>query len=180
MSLSRREFLEVGVLSSAGVMLENRLLGQATSGKLPTAVHASQQQSWPRQTDARLEFCFNQGWQFYRPADASPAEHAKEAIGPKVLLALKDVVWEPANLPHTVRLEPLNASDGRNYQGVCWYRKSFPLEKEWEGKIVYLVFQGAMQVANLWLNGMELPTHYGGVSTVHGGYHEGISLRAGK
>jgi beta-galactosidase len=162
MPLSRREFLEAGVLSSAGAVLENRLLGQGISGELPTAIRTSQQQAWPRPPDVRLEFSFNQGWQFYRPPAASPAEHNKEAIEPKDLLALNDVVWEPANLPHTVRLEPLNASDGRNYQGVCWYRKSFPLKKEWQGKVVYLIFQGAMQVANLWLNGVTLPTHYGG------------------
>lgn len=36
------------------------------------------------------------------------------------------------------------------------------MKPEWQGKTIYLVFQGAMQVANLWLNGVPLPTHYGG------------------
>ena len=72
-----------------------------------------------------------------------------------------DAQWEPAALP-TVRLELRDVSGGRNYQGVCWYRRSFEAKPEWEGRIVYLKFQGAMQVADVWLNGEHLTTHYGG------------------
>jgi len=59
-------------------------------------------------------------------------------------------------------LEPLEVSGGRNYQGVCWYQPSFSAQPDWKGRIVYLKFQGAMQVADVWLNGVHQTTHYGG------------------
>ena len=70
--------------------------------------------------------------------------------------------WENVSLPHTVRLEPLNASGGRNYQGVCWYRKQLTFDPAWQGQRIHLVFQGAMQVADIWLDGIHLFTHFGG------------------
>ena len=72
------------------------------------------------------------------------------------------VAWEKVNLPHSVRLEPLNASGGRNYQGVCWYRKTLNPDPTWAGKTVLLHFEGAMQVADVWLDGQKLTTHFGG------------------
>ena len=94
----------------------------------------------------------NRDWQFFKPGESSVSE----------LLPPPDGAWEPAALPHTVRLEPRDVSGGRNYQGVCWYKKSFPAQPEWKGRIVYLKFQGAMQVADVWLNDVHLTTHYGG------------------
>ena len=73
-----------------------------------------------------------------------------------------DAAWQRVNLPHPVRLEPLNAAGGRNYQGVCWYRKHFPLDAAWRNRKIFLHFEGAMQVAQVWLNGQMLATHYGG------------------
>jgi beta-galactosidase len=66
------------------------------------------------------------------------------------------------DLPHTVRLEPINASGGRNFQGTCWYTKHFPTAAAWQDQVVYLKFQGAMQVADVWLNGKHLHTNYCG------------------
>ena len=106
-------------------------------------------QPWPIKTEARLDFNFNRDWQFYLPPTA-PTSLPSEAL------------WEHVNLPHSVRLEPLNASGGRNYQGVCWYRKHFVLQKAWAHKVIQLQFQGAMQVADITLNGHHLLTHYGG------------------
>ncbi len=75
---------------------------------------------------------------------------------------MDDANWQHVNLPHTVRLEPLNASGGRNYQGICWYRKHFTLPAQWKNRELNLKFEGAMQVAEVWLNGQLLATHYGG------------------
>lgn len=162
MSVSRRKFLEASILSSAGLMFEGKLTAQESSGKLQTTSRIPQQQGWPYQPDVRLELNFNQGWRFHRPPSNTPVGHIEKEVESNDVNALDDNTWESANLPHTVRLEPLNASDGRNYQGVCWYRKHFPLKQEWSRKVLYLVFQGAMQVADVWLNGKRLMTHYGG------------------
>lgn len=102
--------------------------------------------------EARIVLNMNQNWQFFRPGDA----------GEKALLPPENATWQPATLPHTVRLEPRDVSGGRNYQGVCWYRRTFLAAEEWRDKVVYLKFHGAMQVADVWLNGEHLVTHYGG------------------
>jgi len=110
--------------------------------------------------EARMAFSMNSGWRFFRPRQAGSSSHAEPQA--KELLPPEGAAWEAATLPHTVRLEPRDASGGLNYQGVCWYRKSFRAERQWKGRVVYLKFQGAMQVADVWLNGEHLTTHYGG------------------
>jgi beta-galactosidase len=101
----------------------------------------------------RQVLSFNQGWTFFRVDD--PKAPATDAIP-------DDSHWEKVNLPHTVRLEPVNASGGRNFQGICWYSRHFAAADSWKDHILYLRFEGAMQVADVWLNGQKLTTHFGG------------------
>jgi len=46
-------------------------------------------------------------------------------------------------------------------QGINWYRKQFQVAKSYEGKKIYLEFEGADQVAEVWINGEKLTTHTG-------------------
>jgi len=46
--------------------------------------------------------------------------------------------------------------------GNLLVRKKFAVKAEWTNRILYLNFQGAMQVADVWLNGHHMTTHYGG------------------
>lgn len=101
-------------------------------------------------SSGRAVYNMNQGWEFYRPTE--PTEE----------LPANATCWETVNLPHTVRLEPLNASGSRNYQGVCWYRKTMLAHLDWHEKTVLLHFDGAMQVAEISLNGKHITTHFGG------------------
>jgi beta-galactosidase len=96
-------------------------------------------------------------WRFY--ARSAPFELPKPIATAEIPA---DAKWESVCLPHSVRLEIRNASGGRNYQGVCWYRKTFAGQAGWSGRRVRLAFEGAMQVADLWLNGRKLMKHYGG------------------
>jgi beta-galactosidase len=73
-----------------------------------------------------------------------------------------DAKWDTVCLPHTPRLEGRNASGGRNYQGVCWYKKKFQARPDWADRKVQVVFEGAMQVADVWLNSRKLATYHGG------------------
>jgi beta-galactosidase len=109
---------------------------------------------------ARLDFSFDHDWQFFRPGDGHLA-NSPQANGPGAGLP-PDAEWQTVTLPHSVRLEPRDASGGQNYQGICWYRKSFQLKPEWKNHTLYLTFQGAMQVADVSLNGRPLITHHGG------------------
>jgi beta-galactosidase len=49
-----------------------------------------------------------------------------------------------------------------HFQGVCWYRKQFRAEPAWRGKKIQVRFDGAMQTAEVRLNGKLLAVHRGG------------------
>jgi len=148
-----------GALIAPGLMLTDTVLHAFIRPGDTSATPPEDQQEWPREPIARLNFNFNQGWRFYREDAGLP----RVAVPPdNQLSVVKDGEWERVNLPHTVRLEPRNASGGRNFQGTCWYSKHFPADPAWKERVVYLTFQGAMQVADVWLNGQHLHTNYCG------------------
>jgi beta-galactosidase len=161
MPLSRRDFLEVSALSATGLMLGTRAMSQdALTEAMPRQDTPWSRASHPASA-ARLDFSFDHDWQFFRPGQHDSAAGSQATVGATADFPV-DAEWEVVTLPHSVRLEPRDVSGGRNYQGVCWYRKRFQLKPEWGDRILYLNFQGAMQVADLWLNGRHITTHYGG------------------
>ncbi len=93
--------------------------------------------------DIRL---FNDGWRFAR-TDTDPETRCSDSM-------------EAVTLPHTPRLEPLTVTD--QWQGVCCYVKSFRCPEDCRNKLLFLRFEGAMKVAEVWLNGRHLITHIGG------------------
>jgi beta-galactosidase len=160
MTISRRGFLESSAITAAGLTFGN-ILGQASVAAQAADPKKINSSAWPRKPEARLQLSFNRDWSFIRP-DEAPANF--ERLSSQLqrgtdIAVLNDAAWERVALPHTVRLEPLDASGGRNYQGICWYQKHFTASSNWRGQTVHLVFQGAMQVADLWLNGKYLTTH---------------------
>ena len=66
---------------------------------------------------------FNVGWKYYRG-------DVKNAMSTD----FDDSKWDVISTPHTVELLPSNASGGRNYQGVVWYRKRFELDDSYLGQ----------------------------------------------
>lgn len=66
------------------------------------------------------------------------------------------------HLPHTVRLEPENCSGGINYRGICWYRKRFFIEVDCENEKLFVEFEGAKHVAEVFVNGKLVFVHEGG------------------
>ena len=157
MSFSRRNFLEIGALSASGLFL-NGLVPEIQASREEVTPEDNLASGAIQLPEARIVLSMNQDWQFYRPDDPTIAAGATQAA----LLPPNDAAWQAATLPHTVRLEPRDVSGGRNYQGVCWYRRTFSAQPEWKGRVAYVKFQGAMQVADVWLNGVHLVTHYGG------------------
>ena len=98
---------------------------------------------------------FNPGWRFLL-AEADGAQGG----------SFDDTAWSAATLPHTARIERLvtgePGSDTYQWQGTCWYRKRFFAGRESAGRKVLLKFDGAMNVADVWLNGDYLGRHMGG------------------
>lgn len=83
--------------------------------------------------------------------------------------------WERVDLPHTPFVEPLVVL--RQWQGVCYYRRQLDIRPADEGKQLWLEFEGAMHLADLWVNGHHMAQHSGGytpfVADVTGLLHAG-------
>jgi len=62
-------------------------------------------------------------------------------------------------LPHTCAEIEYNYCDEKAYQMVCGYRRNIGWSPDWEGRRVFITFEGAAHVATLFLNGEELKTH---------------------
>jgi beta-galactosidase len=96
---------------------------------------------------------FNDEWLFIRVEDGASDDQF-------LLPDFDDSGWEPASIPHTPRLEPLLVND--QWQGTCWYRKKFKLPSELKHSLLFLSFEGAMMVADVWINGVHKIKHLGG------------------
>lgn len=106
----------------------------------------------------RSEMSLNDAWRFERVenrTDTFQPDAAEAAVG------FDDAKWEQVFLPHTLRIE--QPEQAQNYfQGVCWYRRHVGPNAAWHGKKISLRFEGAMQVADVWVNGRHVLTHRGG------------------
>ncbi|MEO0472789.1 MAG: sugar-binding domain-containing protein, partial [Bacteroidota bacterium] len=91
---------------------------------------------------------FNDRWLFYK-GDPPGAES----------IALDDVDWRALDLPHDWAIEgpfdpQYNArTGGLPVHGVAWYRKHFTVPADMAGKVVSVLFDGAMSRAKVWCNG---------------------------
>jgi beta-galactosidase len=90
---------------------------------------------------------FNAGWEFTRSDDST------SAFAP-------GTAWEQVTLPHTARIEPLVVNN--QWQGTCWYRRRFWLDQGFSEKNLFLRFDGAMNMADVWVNGVKKTRHLGG------------------
>ena len=102
------------------------------------------------ESNAGQDIRFSDGWKFNQ-GDATNAQQT----------SFGDNSWIAVCLPHTARVE-LNYKSSSYYLGVCWYRKTFTPPAAYQGKKIYLEFEGAMQTAQVYLNGTLLATHLGG------------------
>jgi len=161
MPLSRRDFLEASALSASGIVLSGVLHCENNRGADQGADGSEVGAASYGMPVARLVVNLNQDWQFFRPESTAPSPDSKSAGGNE-MDAPAGAQWEAVTLPHSVRLEPRDVSGGRNYRGVCWYKRDLLAPPEWKSRVVYLKFQGAMQVADVWLNGVHRITHFGG------------------
>ena len=108
--------------------------------------------AWAAATACAGPLSFNSGWRFL-------SEDAGNAQVP----GYDDHAWQAVTLPHTAHIEPLaDGHEPRQWQGVCWYRKSFDLPTSAAGKDIFLRFDGAMNTAKIWVNGRPAGKFMGG------------------
>ncbi len=108
--------------------------------------------------NGRVELRLNDAWRFERvdsQTNSFPGDPPESAV------AFKDAKWEKVCLPHTPRIESPEQAQ-KYFQGVCWYRRHIAPDKTWRGEKISLQFEGAMQVADVWVNGRHVLTHRGG------------------
>lgn len=84
------------------------------------------------------------------PADTLRAEQGRLSAGD----------WQPVSLPHTPRLEPLVVQ--QQWQGVCYYRRRLHISGQELKQRTWIEFEGAMHLADLWVNGSHAAQHAGG------------------
>ncbi len=103
--------------------------------------------------DKGLPVSFNEGWLFIRQDSAIQADNFPNNISKHK--------WEEVNLPHTAMIEPAVVT-GDQWTGICWYKKLFRPDRSYRGHHVALLFEGAMNDAIVYLNGVEIFHNTGG------------------
>ena len=101
---------------------------------------------------------FNENWKF-NLGDVSGANAE----------VFDDSSWESVNLPHDYSIDQEytaagEAESGYKLGGIGWYRKSFEVGADLEGKTIRLDFDGVYMDATVWVNGHELGNHPYGYS----------------
>ena len=99
---------------------------------------------------SRQRTCFDFDWRFHL-GNIEGAE-AKE---------FDDSGWRQLNVPHDWSVEhPFSDkfASGTGYLpgGIGWYRKSFEVPKDWEGREVRIEFDGIQRNSDVWINGHHL------------------------
>jgi len=124
----------------------------------------------------REHLSLDTSWKFHLGDDWPDALHLENAgtgAGP-ASERFDDTFWRAVNLPHDWAVElPFDwAADGSHgfktlglkYPGnsIGWYRRTFDLPKEDEGKRIWLTFDGIFRDATVWVNGWCMSHHEGG------------------
>ncbi|MEU7874667.1 glycoside hydrolase family 2 TIM barrel-domain containing protein [Dactylosporangium sp. NPDC049140] len=102
---------------------------------------------------ARQRVDLNAGWKFVK-RDVAGAE----APG------FDDSAWSSVTVPHTWNADDAGDGGGDYYRGTGWYRRHYTVPAALAGKMLFLQFAGADQVADVWVNGTYLGVHRGGYS----------------
>jgi beta-galactosidase len=146
---SRRQLLG----TAAGAALATFAVGGGTASAATPAAGGDAAAATYTPPALRTWLSLNSGWRFHK-GDVTNAQAP----------AFDDSSWTALSVPHT-----WNAADGADgggnyYRGVGWYRRHITVPAELAGKMLFLQFAGANQVADVWIDGTHLGQHQGGYS----------------
>lgn len=99
----------------------------------------------------RNRVALDQGWKFLGD-EAEGAEQTR----------FDDARWKKIDLPHTWNIDDTQDDTPGYRMGVGWYRKLIDLDEHLKDKKLFLYFEGANQVADVFLNGKFAGRHVGG------------------
>jgi len=103
------------------------------------------------QSQGRTSFSIDDGWK-YIPEGMAYSQDSKR----------NDIAGEEVSLPHTWNARDVFDDDRTYKRSIGWYRKELHFDKEYANKRLFLWFEGAGQVADVYLNGAFLGRHRGG------------------
>ncbi|HLZ53058.1 MAG TPA: glycoside hydrolase family 2 TIM barrel-domain containing protein, partial [Verrucomicrobiae bacterium] len=156
------------LLSSFARSLVRTLVAGACAMFLVIQVFAADSLREHLSLDANWKFHLGDDW-----PDALHLENSGTGSGP-ASQKFADAYWRVVNLPHDWAVElPFDPTAdgthgfkalGRNFpsNSIAWYRRTFELPKEDEGKRIRLTFDGVFRDATVWVNGWCVRHHEGG------------------
>ena len=109
------------------------------------------------ETNNRLKINFNHDWKFIKETPAG-SEYPP----------FDDDSWEDVGLPHSYNdmdeyddwAHGFTPADGNMWTGQTMYRKHFTIDGSYSNHKVYLEFEAVRAVADVWINGNQLPGQY--------------------
>ncbi|HTR42210.1 MAG TPA: glycoside hydrolase family 2 TIM barrel-domain containing protein [Pseudomonadales bacterium] len=101
----------------------------------------------------RQDVNLDSGWKFIRQ-DVAGAQDA----------SFDDASWTKLNLPHTWNNYDGQEGNTNYYRGIGWYRKHLSVSRSERDRHLFLKFDGAFLVTDVYINGSFLGEHQGGFS----------------
>ncbi len=99
----------------------------------------------------RIRYTINDNWKF---SANDGKDFAKRETA--------DSAWESVNLPHTWNAQDAFDDEPGYRRGASWYRRSLKLAPNLKNKRIFLQFEGANQVSDVYLNEHFVGRHIGG------------------
>jgi beta-galactosidase len=132
------------------------LAGMAAAASVTALSWAGGGPAWaetraPIHTRQRDRTLINSDWAFYRGEVAEGAAPSLDASG-----------WDAVSLPHTWNDKDTLDDERGYYRGPGWYRRSLEVPKGDPKKRLFLYFEGANQVADVYVEGQRVGGHVGG------------------
>jgi beta-galactosidase len=72
------------------------------------------------------------------------------------------IKWEKVSIPHSWNVNDVTDDEPGYYRGIGWYKKTLYIPSSWNNKSIYLYFEGANQVTEVYVNGHFAGKHVGG------------------
>jgi len=108
----------------------------------------------------RSRISLDLGWRFFR-GDINGEEETHQ---------VNQRAWKNVNLPHEWSIEGPFSPDNNTTQGflpmeIGWYRKALRFPENYEGKKIYIVFDGVYRECDVWMNYAYLGHHVSGYTS---------------
>ncbi|HEX6124378.1 MAG TPA: glycoside hydrolase family 2 TIM barrel-domain containing protein [Pyrinomonadaceae bacterium] len=103
------------------------------------------------QKTPRVRISINDAWKFF-PGEAAGAERSD----------INDAGWQDVKIPHTWNAEDTVDDEPGYRRGAGWYRRELKFDASFRGKRIFVFFEGANQIADVFVNGTLAGRHVGG------------------